>query len=79
MLGIMSENTGATWEREDAKEPHYRALFNSKGRIMVLFCHNTDLGVDWERGGEHPYYTRECPFKKAFPKGINILVPALTQ
>jgi len=31
---------------------HYRAVFDDKGRIMILICSNTDLGDGWEREGE---------------------------
>jgi hypothetical protein len=77
-LGIRSEVTGVTWEREDAKEAHYRGLFDDKGRLMVIFCHNTDLGDGWEHSGTSDYYFREFTVKKAFPMGINIVVYALT-
>src|SRR6185436_3103637 len=78
-IGIRSRLTGVTWEREDAKEPHYRGLFDDKGRLMAIFCHNTDLGDGWEREGEDAYYFREFSLKKAYPMGINIVVHALTQ
>lgn len=77
-LGIRSQWTGITWEREDAKEPHYRAIFDDKGRIMVIACHNTDLGDGWEREGENEYYFHEFSEKKAFPLGINIIFYAMT-
>lgn len=78
-LGIRSQFTGITWEREDAKEAHYRGLFDDKGRLMAIFCHNTDLGDGWEREDEDAYYFREFSLKKAYPMGINIVVHALTQ
>jgi hypothetical protein len=78
MLGIRSQRTGITWERTDAKTPHYRAIFDDKGRIMVMCCHNTDLGDGWEREGENEYYFREFSEKKAFPLGINIIFYAMT-
>lgn len=28
-IGIKSQSTGITWEREDAKEPHYRGMFDN--------------------------------------------------
>jgi hypothetical protein len=31
---------------------HYRAIFDDKGRMMAIICHNTDLGDGWEREGE---------------------------
>ena len=77
-LGIQSQTTGITWERDDAKEPHYRGLYDDKGRLMAIFCHNTDLGDGWEYEGENEYYFREFSLKKAYPMGINIVVYALT-
>lgn len=78
MLGIQSRFTGVTWEREDAKEPHYRGLFDDSGRLMAILCHNTDLGDGWERADESEYYFREFSLKKAYPMGINIVVYALS-
>jgi hypothetical protein len=71
-------NFGITWERDDAREPHYRALEDDQGRIMVLICHNTDLGDGWEREGENEIYFREFSEKWAYPLGINIIFYAMT-
>ena len=75
-----------TWEQghrygpqPDAREPHYRALFDDKGRMMAILCHNTDLGDGWEREGENEYYFREFSESKAYPMGINIIFYAMTQ
>jgi len=76
--GIAAQQTGRTWEREDAKEVHYRAILDDKGRIMVMICHNTDLGDGWEREGENEYYFHEFSEKKAYPLGINIIFYAMT-
>jgi hypothetical protein len=70
--------TGITYERVDAKEPHYRAIHDDKGRIMVMICHNTDNGDGWEREGEDEWYFREFSEKKAYPVGINIVFYAMT-
>jgi len=78
-LGTASQYTGITWERADARQPHYRGLFNPKGRVMAVFCHNTDLGDGWEREGDNDYYFREFSRKKAYPLGINIIIYALSQ
>jgi hypothetical protein len=77
-LGTMSQYHGRTWEQWDAKEPHFRAIYDDKQRIMVMICHNTDLGDGWEREGENEYYFREFSEKKAFPLGINIIFYAMT-
>jgi hypothetical protein len=78
MVGIRSEDTGEVWERPDGKGANYRGIFDSKGRLMALLCHNTDLADGWENDGEHPYYSKEFSVKKAFPMGINIVLFALS-
>lgn len=70
--------TGITWERPDAQQVNYRGIFDDNGRLMVVICHNTDLGDGWEREGESEYYFREFSEKKAYPLGINILFYAMT-
>jgi hypothetical protein len=69
---------GITWERDDAQEPHYKAIYDDKGRMMVIICHNTDLGDGWEREGENEWYFHEFSEKRAYPLGINIVVYAMT-
>ena len=71
-------NSGVTWERPDAQEAHYKALFDDNGRMMAIICHNTDLGDGWEREGEDEWYFREFSEKKAYPMGINIIFYAMT-
>lgn len=69
---------GITWEREDAREVHYKGIFDDKGRMMVIICHNTDLGDGWEREGEDRDYFREMSEAKAYPLGINIVFYSMT-
>ncbi len=69
---------GYTTERWDAREPHYRALFDDAGRMMAIICHNTDLGDGWEREGMDSGYFREYSEKWSYPLGINIVVYAMT-
>jgi hypothetical protein len=73
-------STGVTWEEHggDSRTVHYRAIKDDKGRIMVLACHNTDLGDGWEREGEDEWYFKEFSEKKSYPMGINIVVYAMT-
>lgn len=75
---IQGRAQGITWERHDAQEVHYKGLFDDKGRMMAIICHNTDLGDGWEREGEDPWYFREFSEKKAYPLGINIVFYAMT-
>jgi len=76
--GIWSQQSGVTWERPDAKEVHHRAIFDDKGRIMVVAFHNTDNGDGWEREGENYYYFKNFSEKTAYPLGINVLFYAMT-
>lgn len=71
-------STGLTTERADAPEPHYRAIFDDKGRMMAIICHNTDLGDGWEREGEDQRYFQEFSEKWSYPLGINIVTYAMT-
>ena len=75
---LQGRSYNITWEREDARVPHYKAIYDDKGRIMAIICHNTDLGDGWEREGEDEWYFREFSEKKAYPLGINIVFYAMT-
>lgn len=70
--------SGRSYERWDAREPHYKAIFNDAGRMMAIICHNTDLGDGWEREGVDQWYFKEYSEKRAYPMGINIVVYAMT-
>lgn len=69
---------GYVSERWDAREPHYRGVFDDDGRLMMIICHNTDLGDGWEREGEDSGYFHEYSEKWAYPLGINIVTYAMT-
>ena len=77
-LAIRGRPYGITWEREDAKQVHYKALYDNKGRMMAFICHNTDLGDGWEEEGVDEWYFHEFSEKKAYPLGINIVFYAMT-
>ena len=80
-IGIAMEGRsyGVTWERgEDGRQVHYKAVFDDKGRMMAIICHNTDLGDGWEREGENHWYFKEFSEKYAYPMGINIVFYAMT-
>ena len=79
--GHYSQWTGITWEEDKmpgAKDPHYRAIFDDRGRMMVMICHNTDNGDGWEQEGASEYFFREFSEKQSYPLGINILFYAMT-
>lgn len=64
-------------DRWDAREAHYRAILDDDGRVMVMICHNTDLGDGWEREGEMTEYFERYSEKYAYPLGINIVMYAM--
>ncbi|MFK7817929.1 MAG: DUF4159 domain-containing protein, partial [Planctomycetaceae bacterium] len=72
--------THISWENREpgSREVHYKGLFDDNGRLMAIFCHNTDLGDGWEREGEYEFYFHEYSEKKAYPMGVNIVVYAMT-
>jgi hypothetical protein len=72
--GLSYENDG----RSGTQQVHYRALFDDKGRMMAIICHNTDLGDGWEREGEDPTYFQRFSEKMAYPMVINIIYYAMT-
>lgn len=54
--GAQYFETGRTWEKgPDGKEPHWRGVYDDKGRVMVAICHNMDLGDAWEHSDEPRY------------------------
>lgn len=69
-----------TWEEHGpgSREVHFRGITDDKGRLMVIICHNTDLGDGWEQEGQDPSYFREFSEKKSYPMGINIVTYAMT-
>ena len=79
-LGTQSEfdPEHRTWERPDATVVHHRAIFDDKGRIMVIATHNTDNGDGWEWEGDNHYYFEHFSEKIAYPLAINIIFYAMT-
>ena len=42
----------------DGYEPHWRGIYDDKGRLMVAICFDMDLGDSWEHA-DNPEYPRE--------------------
>jgi hypothetical protein len=54
--GAQYFQTGLIYEKgPTGKIPHWRAVRDDKGRIMVAICHNMDLGDAWEHSDEPEY------------------------
>ena len=78
---LYGREQGITWEfghGGNTREVHFKGIFDDKGRMMAIICHNTDLGDGWEREGEEQWYFHEFSEKKAYPMGINIVTYAMT-
>lgn len=73
------EHGSPTWERgPDGREVHHRAIFDEKGRLLVLALHNSDDSDGWEWEGDNPNYFHVFSEGMAFPLAINILVYVMT-
>jgi hypothetical protein len=79
---IANRNTGVTWEDNHAggntREVHFRGIFDAKGRLMVMICHNTDNGDGWEEESSDPWFFREFSEKKNYPFGFDVIIYSLT-
>ena len=77
-IGFWRRSGGLTSERgTESAEPHFRAIFDEDGRIMVAMTHNTDIQDAWEREGEDQgFFESFAP--DGYSLGINVLVYAMT-
>jgi len=79
--GIQSQYDGVTWEWNhdgDVRTVHHRAIFDDKGRMMIIATHNTDNGDGWEREGEDDYFFHTFSERISYPLGINIIFYAMS-
>jgi len=77
-INFWNRSGGQVSERgPDSAEVHYRGVEDSRGRLMVLMTHNTDVSDTWEREGDNDeYFSLFSP--RGYAIGINIIVYALT-
>jgi hypothetical protein len=73
--GVQYVYTGRTFE-QDGIEPRWMGVYDDKGRLMVLICHNQDLGDAWEHADEPRYPERYASL--AYRIGINSIIYAMT-
>jgi hypothetical protein len=64
-----------TYEK-DGYQPHWRGIYDDKGRLMVAMCFNMDLGDSWEHA-DNPYYPEKYS-ALGIRIGINYIVYAMT-
>jgi Domain of unknown function (DUF4159) len=69
---------GATSERgHHSAQVDFRGISDSRGRLMVLMTHNTDISDAWEREAEDPRFFYEFS-PNGYAVGINIVLYSLT-
>ncbi len=56
--------------------PHWRAIFDDKGRVMVAICHNMDLGDAWEWSDDGRYPEKFATL--AYQIAVNYFIYDLT-
>jgi Domain of unknown function (DUF4159) len=67
--------SGVTYEK-DGYDPHFRGIFDEKGRLVVMINFNSDLGDAWE-WADVPYYPEKYS-SVAYRLGINYIVYSMT-
>lgn len=73
--GAQYLRSGRTYEY-DGYEPHWRGIYDDKGRLMVAICHDMDLGDAWE-WADWPQYDEKFS-ALAFRIVSNYVVYAMT-
>jgi hypothetical protein len=75
--GAQYLETGQTYEKgTGGKQPHWRAIYDDHGRIMVAMCFNMDLGDSWEHADNPQYPERFSAL--GIRTGINYLIYAFS-
>lgn len=69
--------SGLTYEAgETGKTPHWRGIYDDKGRVMVAICHNMDLGDAWEWSDDPRYPEKFATL--AYKIAVNYFIYDLT-
>jgi hypothetical protein len=53
--GAQYVRSGLTYERNDGYPAHWRGIYDDKGRLVVVICHNVDLGDAWQYADDPRY------------------------
>lgn len=73
--GIQYWYSGRIYEK-DGVVPHWRGIYDDRGRVMVAICFNQDNGDAWEHA-DHPRYPEKYA-SQAYRMGINYIIYAMT-
>ena len=78
-ISFWSGTGGQTSERgRDSAEVYFKGIQDSRGRLMVLMTHNTDISDTWEREGEEPHAYFNLFAPTGYAIGVNVVLYALT-
>jgi hypothetical protein len=73
--GAQFLETGQIWEK-DGKVPHWRGIYDDRGRLMVAICFDMDLGDSWEHA-DNPEYPQKFS-ELGIRIGVNYVTYAMT-
>jgi hypothetical protein len=73
--GAQYMDSRKTYEK-DGRIPHWRAIYDDRGRVMVAMCFNMDLGDSWEHADNPDYPQRFSAL--GIRIGIDYLIYAFT-
>lgn len=73
--GIQYWYSGRIYEK-DGVDPHWRGIYDDKGRLLVAICFNQDNGDAWE-WADSPRYPEKYA-SQAYRMGINYIIYAMT-
>jgi hypothetical protein len=73
--GAQYLKTGLLYEY-DGFAPHWRGIYDDKGRLMVAICHDMDLGDSWEHADNPDYPAKFSDL--GIRIGVNYVVYAMT-
>jgi hypothetical protein len=60
----------------DGYDPHWRGIYDDKGRLVVAICHDMDLGDSWEHA-DNPQYPAQFS-ALGIRIGVNYVIYAMT-
>ena len=66
------------WSEPQDNDPHFQGMFDPDGRMVALYCLNSDVADGWEREGENHEYFENYSVKVSYPLGINIITYVMT-
>ncbi len=67
--------SGRTYEY-DGYDPHWRGIYDEKGRLIVAICHDMDLGDSWEHA-DNPEYPQKFS-AMGIRIGVNYVIYGMT-